>query len=61
MRGRSEKVHDDARCFVDFRTGELRQGKVIAKHPTQAGVPEEATRRTRKIPYVSSERQGRIL
>ena len=41
--------------FVDFRTGELRQGKVIAKHATQASVLEEAVRRTWKIPYVSIE------
>jgi ribosomal protein L35AE/L33A len=41
--------------FVDFRTGELRQGKVIAKHPAQASVLEEATRRTWKIPDVSFE------
>jgi hypothetical protein len=41
--------------FVDFRTGQLRQGKVIAKHPTQATVFEEAVRRSWKIPYVSVE------
>ena len=41
--------------FVDFRTGELRQGKVVAKQATQASVLEEATRRTWKIPYVSIE------
>lgn len=41
--------------FVDFRTGQLRQGKVVAKHATQASVLEEATRRTWKIPYVSVE------
>ena len=41
--------------FVDFRPGELRQGKVIAKHATQASVLEEAVRRTWKIPYVSIE------
>ena len=41
--------------FVDFRTGELRQGKVIAKHPTQASVLEETVRRTWKIPYISIE------
>jgi hypothetical protein len=29
--------------FVDFRSGQLRQGKVIAKHPTQATVFEEST------------------
>ncbi len=40
-------------CFVDFRSGQLRQGKVIAKHPTQATVFEEAVRRSWKIPYVS--------
>ncbi len=39
--------------FVDFRTGQLRQGKVIAKHPTQATVFEESVGRTWKIPYVS--------
>ena len=39
--------------FVDFRSGQLRQGKVIAKHPTQATVFEEAVRRSWKIPYVS--------
>lgn len=41
--------------FVDFRTGELRRGQVIAKHATQASVLEEAVRRTWKIPYVSIE------
>jgi hypothetical protein len=41
--------------FVDFRTGQLRQGKVIAKHPTQATVFEDAVRRSWKIPYVSVE------
>jgi hypothetical protein len=41
--------------FVDFRTGQLRQGKVIAKHPTQVTVFEEAVRRSWKIPYVSVE------
>lgn len=40
-------------CFVDFRSGQLRQGKVIAKHPTQATVFEESVRRSWKIPYVS--------
>ncbi len=39
--------------FVDFRTGQLRLGKVIAKHPTQATVFEESVRRRWKIPYVS--------
>ena len=39
--------------FVDFRSGQLRQGKVIAKHPTQATVFEESVRRSWKIPYVS--------
>ena len=39
--------------FVDFRTGQLRQGKVIAKHPTQATVFEGAVRRSWKISYVS--------
>ena len=31
--------------FVDFRTGQLRQGKLIAKHPTQITVFEEAVAR----------------
>ena len=41
--------------FVDFRTGQLRQGKVIAKHDTQATVLEDRVRRTWKIPYVAIE------
>lgn len=41
--------------FVEFRTGQLRRGKVIAKHPTQATMFEEAVRRSWKIPYVSIE------
>ena len=41
--------------FVDFRTGELRRGKVVAKHPTQATVLEDMVRRNWKIPYVSIE------
>jgi len=41
--------------FVDFRTGHLRQGKVIAKHDTQATVLEDQVRRTWKIPYVAIE------
>lgn len=41
--------------FVDFRTGQLRQGKVIAKHPTQVTVFEEAVRRSWKIPYIAVE------
>ena len=31
--------------FVDFRSGQIRQGKLIAKHDTQATVLEEAVRR----------------
>jgi len=41
--------------FVDFRSGQLRQGKVIAKHDTQATVREEGVSRTWKIPYVAIE------
>ena len=39
--------------FVDFRTGQIRHGKLIARHDTQATVLEEAVRRTWKIPYVA--------
>jgi len=31
--------------LVDFSTGQLRHGKVIAMHPTQATVVKEAVRR----------------
>jgi hypothetical protein len=41
--------------FVDFRSGQIRQGKLIAKHDTQATVLEEAARRNWKINYVSIE------
>jgi hypothetical protein len=41
--------------FVDFRTGQLRRGKVIAKHDTQATMREEGVSRTWKIPYVAIE------
>jgi len=37
------------------RTGQLRRGKVIAKHPAQVMAFEEALRRGRKIPDVSAE------
>jgi len=39
--------------FVDVRTGQLRQGKVTAKHSTRAVVFEEAVHRSWKIPYVA--------
>ena len=55
MRACAELHLGQAVRFVDFRTGELRQGKVIAKHATQASVLEEAVRRTWKVPYVSIE------
>jgi len=41
--------------FVDFRTGQLRYGKVVAKHDTQATVLEEQVRRNWKIPYAAIE------
>lgn len=39
--------------FVDFRTGQIRHGKLIARHDTQATVLEEEVRRSWKIPYVA--------
>ena len=39
--------------FVDFRTGQIRHGKLIARHDTQATVLENGVRRSWKIPYVA--------
>lgn len=39
--------------FVDFRTGDLRRGKIIARRATQATVLEEGVRRTWKLPFVA--------
>ena len=47
--------------FVDFRSGQIRQGKLIAKHDTQATVLEEAVRRNWKINYVSIEAAPKTL
>jgi len=41
--------------FIDHRTGQVRLGKLIARHDTQATVLEESVRRTWKIPYVAIE------
>ena len=41
--------------FIDHRTGQVRHGKLIARHDTQATVLEEGVRRTWKIPYVAIE------
>lgn len=41
--------------FIDHRTGQVRQGKLVARHDTQATVLEESIRRTWKIPYVAIE------
>lgn len=41
--------------FIDHRTGQVRLGKLIARHDTQATVLEEGVRRTWKIPYVAIE------
>ncbi|HSI61037.1 MAG TPA: hypothetical protein VLA16_26000, partial [Ideonella sp.] len=41
--------------FIDYRTGQIRHGKLIARHDTQATVLEESVRRTWKIPYVAIE------
>lgn len=41
--------------FVDFRDGQIRQGKIIAFRDTQATVLEQGTKRTWKIPCVSME------
>lgn len=39
--------------FVDFRSGQIRLGKLVARHDTQATVIEEGVRRSWKIPYVA--------
>ena len=50
--------------FVDFRDGQMRRSKIIAKKDTQATVLEEVTKRTWKIPcvamqgYTDAERRG---
>jgi hypothetical protein len=41
--------------FIDHRTGQVRLGKLIARHDTQATVLEDSVRRTWKIPYVAIE------
>lgn len=41
--------------FVDFRDGQIRQGKIIAFRDTQATVLEQGTKRTWKIPCVSMQ------
>lgn len=39
--------------FVDLRTGQIRHGKLIARHDAQATVLEEGVRRSWKIPYAA--------
>jgi len=39
--------------FIDFRTGQVRHGKLIARHDTQATVLEQGVKRTWKIPFVA--------
>ena len=39
--------------FIDYRTGQVRHGKLIARHDKQATVLEEDVRRTWKSPYVA--------
>lgn len=39
--------------FIDFRSGQIRQGKLIARHDTQATVIEQGVQRSWKIPYVA--------
>ncbi len=41
--------------FVDFRTGQLRRGKLIARRDQQVTVLEDQVRRTWKIPAVAVE------
>lgn len=41
--------------FVDFRDGQLRQGKIIAFRDTQATVLEQGTKRSWKLPCVSMQ------
>ena len=41
--------------FVDHRSGQIRHGKLIARHDHQVTVLEEQVRRTWKIPYVAIE------
>ena len=42
-------------CFIDHRTGQVRLGKLIARHDMQATVLEQGMGRTWKIPYVAME------
>jgi len=44
--------------FIDYRTGQVRHGKLIARHDKQATVLEEDVRRTWKIPYVAVDSLG---
>lgn len=41
--------------FVDFRDGQMRQGKIVAMRDTQATVLEEGTKRTWKLPCVAMQ------
>ncbi len=44
--------------FIDHRTGQVRHGKLIARHDKQATVLEDGVRRTWKIPYVAIDSLG---
>jgi hypothetical protein len=50
MSARSQLHLGQAVEFVDFRTGQMRLGKIIALKDTQATVMEAATRRSWKLP-----------
>lgn len=41
--------------FLDWRDGQMRQGKVVAMKDTQVTLHEEATRREWKLPYAAVE------
>jgi len=41
--------------FVDFRDGQMRQGKIIAFRDTEATVMEQGTRRSWKLPCVAMQ------
>lgn len=42
-------------CFLDWRDGQMRSGKVVAMKDTQVTLHEEGTRREWKLPYAAVE------
>lgn len=45
-------------CFLDWRDGQMRSGKVVAMKDTQVTLHEEGSRREWKLPYTAVEPPG---